>query len=324
MKLKIPIFNFDFTPESKQGVYETSLDELRRRVDAIPWYSNFIASLANWCMLAGFIVLPSAFDDDDSKFKLSTPVLRGFAIALVVLGYILTGLLCWQYKNVLFQLESIFMPGFMSSALGLMGSLFNVYGKVYTPPDTMWSSTSIIATVLSGVFMLLYGVTALSASREVKRIRIHDDAYQKLVRNGYEDESRISQDELMRRQMLNLLLNNNNKPVGSSGGEARCVCGGSGSGMGSTTNLATPNQMVVMDGENIHFPASVSPVYDPERSEREERRLRLERQQQQNEEQESGLGLPQGLRRPSAGVEMRANVTRVGSIGCEEHWLGHH
>ena len=60
-------------------------------------------------MLAGFIVFPNAFDDQKSKFRVDANSLRVIAICLLVFAYILTGILCWRFKNLLFQVESIFL-----------------------------------------------------------------------------------------------------------------------------------------------------------------------------------------------------------------------
>jgi len=55
------------------------------------------------------VVLPSAFDDDDSKFRIDSNVLRASAVALLLTGYITTGMLCYTFKNILFQVEAIFL-----------------------------------------------------------------------------------------------------------------------------------------------------------------------------------------------------------------------
>lgn len=73
------------------------------------WYYKFLAGVANWAMLAGFIVFPNAFDDDHSRFQIDADTLRVVAVCLLVFGYILTGILCWRFKNLLFQVESIFL-----------------------------------------------------------------------------------------------------------------------------------------------------------------------------------------------------------------------
>lgn len=55
------------------------------------------------------MVLPSAFDDDDSKFRVNSVALRATAVALLLAGYIITGVLCYYFKNILFQVEAIFV-----------------------------------------------------------------------------------------------------------------------------------------------------------------------------------------------------------------------
>ena len=68
-----------------------------------------MAAIANGAMLAGFIVFPSAFDDDSSKFRIEADTLQIVAVCLLVFGYLLTGILCWRFKNLLFQVEAIFL-----------------------------------------------------------------------------------------------------------------------------------------------------------------------------------------------------------------------
>lgn len=45
-------------------------------------------------------------------------------------------------------------PGFTGSLLGMMSSLFNVYGKNYGPGEKQWSGTAISAVALSAAFMV--------------------------------------------------------------------------------------------------------------------------------------------------------------------------
>lgn len=70
-------------------------------------------------MLAGFLALPSAFDDDSSKFKLPQQVLQALAFTLLVLGYLGTGVICWRQKNQLFQHDTIFMYASIYISLSL-------------------------------------------------------------------------------------------------------------------------------------------------------------------------------------------------------------
>ena len=70
-----------------------------------------MAGIANWSMLAGFMIFPSSFDNSESNFKIGASSLRVVAVCLLVFGYILTGLLCWRFENLLFQIEAIFLYG---------------------------------------------------------------------------------------------------------------------------------------------------------------------------------------------------------------------
>ncbi|KAI5788954.1 hypothetical protein DFH27DRAFT_527941 [Peziza echinospora] len=186
----------------KTPAAETMID-MYIELDAIEWYYKLAAAIANWAMLAGFIVFPNAFDDQKSKFRVDANSLRVIAICLLVFAYILTGILCWRFKNLLFQVESIFLPGFTNSTIGFVSSLFNVYGKVYDKDDEQWSHSAILAIVLSSVFMIFYGSTSLNANRKLDRIRKLDEYRRQLLT---EDVSTLPEEERTRRNLLNLLL----------------------------------------------------------------------------------------------------------------------
>ncbi|KAF8417132.1 hypothetical protein EV426DRAFT_700996 [Tirmania nivea] len=179
--------------------------ELFLELDAIKWYYKLLASVANWAMLAGFIVFPNAFDDDKSKFRIDADTLKVVAVCLLLFGYILTGILCWRFKNLLFQVESIFLPGFSSSTLGFMSSLFNVYGKNYARPEDQWSTSAILAVVFSSVFMVLYGATSVNANRKLEHIRKLDEYRRQLI-ESQEDVTNLTEEERTRRNLLALLL----------------------------------------------------------------------------------------------------------------------
>lgn len=193
------------TPYDTQAYTAQTMIELFLELDAIEWYYKLLASVANWAMLAGFIVFPNAFDDDKSKFRVDADTLKVVAVCLLVFGYILTGILCWRFKNLLFQLESIFLPGFSSSTIGFMSSLFNVYGKKYARPGDKWSASAVLAVVLSTVFMLLYGATALNAHRKLENIRKLDE-YRRHLLESQDDVANLTEEERTRRNLLALLL----------------------------------------------------------------------------------------------------------------------
>lgn len=71
------------------------------------------------------MVLPSAFDDDESKFRIDSKVLRASAVALLLTGYITTGMLCYTFKNILFQVEAIFL--YIAPRTTIYGSLIFIF-----------------------------------------------------------------------------------------------------------------------------------------------------------------------------------------------------
>ena len=53
------------------------------------------------------MICPNAFDSPGLRIQPSS--LQAVAICLLVFGYILAGLLFWRFKNLLFQVEAIFL-----------------------------------------------------------------------------------------------------------------------------------------------------------------------------------------------------------------------
>lgn len=300
-------FNFFRDPTFERKVGEVSLAELLLGADEIPSSWKFAASGANWAMLAGFLALPSAFDDDSSKFKLPQQVLQALAFTLLVLGYLGTGVICWRQKNQLFQHDTIFMPGFTSSLLGLISTLFNVYGKVYTPPDQQWSGSSISATIVSAVFTIFYGANAVAVGRKIDRIRAHDKCVQKLQENAYEDEDLIPEEEKVRRKMFTLMgrfCSDGGGGVNGGASNHTCVCGASTSSNGSSLLLAVGNGVV--DGSGVRWPDSAMIDLEMGRASRE--RDEREQRRRQQEEWAAADGVTLGPRRPSTEIQMSATL----------------
>lgn len=57
------------------------------------------------------MIFPNAFDNGGDNFRIGAGSLRAVAVCLLVFGYLLAGLLCWRFKNLLFQVEAIFLYG---------------------------------------------------------------------------------------------------------------------------------------------------------------------------------------------------------------------
>ncbi|CUS10618.1 unnamed protein product [Tuber aestivum] len=317
MKLKTSSTAFE------KPIRHQSLDELYRELDAIHWGWKLVASCANWMMLAGFVVLPSAFDDDDSKFRIDSNVLRISAVALLLTGYLVTGILCYTFKNLLFQVEAIFIPGLTGSALGMLSTLFNVYGKKYEPGEKRWSGTAISAVVLSAVFILFYGAAALTGQRRIDLIR-QRDLNVSVLREELENPDLIPEEEHMRRQLLTLLMAPSQNPgkllVPNTGFDSSAETSRSA----SVDRSRGPSRDYNSDHSRGH---SGNPSYEirPSPTPRPSHDMGIRRESAIGDG--GGLGLPSSLRLEQefrrSGVVMKATLGHDEEISgdyCPEHY----
>jgi hypothetical protein len=134
-------------------------------LDTIPLLHSILASVSTWLLLAGFVILPTAFDKVDTS-KLSgtsqtiyksvhhVPILILASISLIfgILG------MCFVWlknrDNYIWITSKVFMPGVLNSAMGLLNTLVNVYGS----SAGKWGNTATVTGSVEGAILGVCGV----------------------------------------------------------------------------------------------------------------------------------------------------------------------
>ncbi|KAF2496971.1 hypothetical protein BU16DRAFT_538096 [Lophium mytilinum] len=201
-----------------------NLDELTPDRDLVPWYWRLIAFAASWMILGGYLILPALYDDNP-KLRFSKTVISVLVVVLLTAGYSFTALLCFACRNEMFQAEAIFLPSLASSALGLLTILYNFVSSTrYT-----WNTAAIIATVLSSISTVTYGLLLIWTHRRILKIRESNNSrsqnmwsdpsfYSNFIQNMYpsarapSDRPPLSEDDLVNQQMAMLLMKSDSGP----------------------------------------------------------------------------------------------------------------
>ncbi|KAL2801547.1 hypothetical protein BJX63DRAFT_417150 [Aspergillus granulosus] len=138
------------------------------QVDHMPWIYNAMASVANWVLLSGYLVIPGTFTTlqksqkveqalvDNSAGKailgsIQNPPLLAIACVLFAVGAMLLAWLFWEWReNYIWIANRIFTPVAMNAAAGLATTLINIY----TAKSGNWSIMAVITTVMTGTSFL--------------------------------------------------------------------------------------------------------------------------------------------------------------------------
>ncbi|KAF2423813.1 hypothetical protein EJ08DRAFT_424242 [Tothia fuscella] len=143
-----------------------SLDSLYAAKENVAWYWRFMAQLATWMILGGYLVLPSTFDSN-SQLRYSKGVLAIIIVSLLTAGYSLTALLWFACPSLLFRLESIFTPNF---AVSVFAFLATMYAFASSPRYSFSEAMGPTTLGMAAASAIIYGVLALIAQRKVKKI----------------------------------------------------------------------------------------------------------------------------------------------------------
>ncbi|KAK8244810.1 hypothetical protein HDK77DRAFT_233665 [Phyllosticta capitalensis] len=145
-----------------------TVSDLNAEREAVPWYWRVTALLATWMIFGGYVIMTPLFHDNPrGMIAIDPKILTIFVIALFIVGYCLTGVVCVAIRSWTFQTESVFLPTISSSALGLLTALYNFL--VYQ--HTQWNAATIIAIVLSAGMTVLYAVFFVLTSRRISKLR---------------------------------------------------------------------------------------------------------------------------------------------------------
>lgn len=151
---------------SSQGDYINITDGKAGGRERVPWYWRFIAMVASWMILGGYLILPGLYAKE-AELRFSTAVLTVFIVALLTAGYSFTALLCFACRNDEFQAENVFVPALSSSIFGLIIILYNFLAtKSYR-----WSTAATSASILSGFATALYASLLWWKRRHIARRR---------------------------------------------------------------------------------------------------------------------------------------------------------
>ncbi|KAL4745465.1 hypothetical protein BDW72DRAFT_208186 [Aspergillus terricola var. indicus] len=150
----------------------------------IHWVYNFAASLANWVLLAGYLVVPGTFTSlqksDSITDKLSqnnaekailetiqNPPLVAIAWSFLGIGIGIMSVLFYRWRrNYLWLINRLFIPILLNTAAGLLTSLISIY----TAKDGYWSVMALLTVIVSGVLAL--SSTGLTVFYKFWKLRI--------------------------------------------------------------------------------------------------------------------------------------------------------
>ncbi|KAL9136173.1 MAG: hypothetical protein Q9175_002630 [Cornicularia normoerica] len=176
-----------------------TLIDLYNEKDQALWYWRAAATLSSLLIMIGFLIFPSAFK------QISVPTISSKSatiatVILLVLGYVLslvTSLIC---RSWIFQLDIIFVPCLCSSVLGLINILYSLSTH---ETSLQWTSSSIVALVLSITSTLTYATFALLNFRKIHIVRARDAMHR---HHSDSTDAIMPESELQRQQLLRLLL----------------------------------------------------------------------------------------------------------------------
>lgn len=186
-------------------------------------------------------MLPGTFIED-KELRVSETFIGIFAIAILAAGFAFTGLLSFAVRNALFQSDAIYLPSLISCFVGFLTIFYDfLINSRYT-----WNTPAFLTVIAASLSTIIYGALFFWTRRKIRKMRsqtpnmnmqsvplqgesvngsgnpLWQDAayYENYVRNmfpasanqpspvqqhGY-DPNTITEEEMMRQQMLMLLL----------------------------------------------------------------------------------------------------------------------
>jgi len=151
-----------------------SIDTLYSQKENIKWYWRFIAQVAVYMILGGYLILPTTFDDDP-RLRFNKGVLAIIIVALLTGGYSLTGLVWFACPSTLFRIDHIFIPVFSVSVFAFCATCYALAASPRYVFSHAAAPTTLALTLASA---LLYGVFAMMNNRNIQRMRSSVDANQ--------------------------------------------------------------------------------------------------------------------------------------------------
>ncbi|GFG16466.1 conserved hypothetical protein [Aspergillus lentulus] len=194
---------------------ETEYVRMLLELQDIHWLYNFMASLAAWMLLAGYLVIPGTFtslqrsdtitnkmaQNDADKAVLKTiqnPPLVAIAWVLLSIGVATMSFLFYRWRrNYLWLISRLFMyvqrrktdggrltkekitsPTLLNTAAGLLTTLINIY----TAKNKYWSIMALLTVAVSGV--LAASSAGLTVVYKFWKLRIVEEEHAREIRAG--------------------------------------------------------------------------------------------------------------------------------------------
>jgi len=164
-------------------------------VEQVPSSWKLLASLSAWLLLAGYVMFPLAIDRQVPNPRRSRPALIALGAILLAIGYVACLIYCARVRPRHVLRDTIYMPCFGSSLIGLFNMVLNITVRGWRPLDGL----SIAVVSLSTISAVAFGIAALDASNQTFFIMWRGKA-------GRHREEAINDTELQRRQLLRLYL----------------------------------------------------------------------------------------------------------------------
>lgn len=189
------------------------------------------------------MILPATFDSDD-QFRISQAALGIFSVALLAAGFCLDGLVCFACRNWIFQVECVYSPSLTSCIIGLLTVFYSfIISKRY-----VWNVAALLVTIGSALSIIVYAALLVLALRRIAALRKHGERLTPLVAQPnstsspsltyhhptyfdnhlanmypasrtahaqvpHDPPEELTEDDLMRQQMLMLLVNKPEAPI---------------------------------------------------------------------------------------------------------------
>ncbi|KAL2801857.1 hypothetical protein BJX63DRAFT_441766 [Aspergillus granulosus] len=185
-----------FSRTSTALTVETEYVRMLLELQNIHWMYNSAASLANWMLLAGYLVIPGTFTSlqksDSIEDKLShnhaekailetiqNPPLVAIAWSLLGIGIGIIFVLFRRWRrNYLWLINRLFIPTLLNTAAGLLTSFINIY----TAKGGDWSVMALLTVIVSGV--LAASSAGLLVFYKFWKLRIVETDHERETRAG--------------------------------------------------------------------------------------------------------------------------------------------
>ncbi|KAJ5110859.1 hypothetical protein N7532_001394 [Penicillium argentinense] len=151
----------------------------------VSWEANFLASVSNWLLLAGYLVVPGTFTSLEKSEKLGgaleesstgqavlntiqNPPLLTTACFLFCIGSTTMAALYWRQRgNYIWLMNKLFMPTLMNSLAGLLTTTVNIC----TARSGDMSIMGLLTIIASGISAIFSAALIAFLFREIKRMK---------------------------------------------------------------------------------------------------------------------------------------------------------